>query len=236
MSQGAFKVAPPAADGWQTSKVTPQDLMKLADASIGKLAGVNAESLFLMDSAEGTGRATALIKIAGPTRFSVEYALPATGAAVNKVVADGSRRAVFEAGRWAKPESLSTPTKTSGSLSQFAQRFPREVLASLTDRTPAWTRLYSLLSKAQGMRTVVEEKTVSRGSMVSRLIRLRSEAAKPRQFVLEARFDANHMLPVTIRVLTADQAGKPFLMQWQAGYNFNQKLDPAQFFIPAAAN
>lgn len=204
------------------------------------MRGVAGEAVSYVKTPEGNANARSVYKIQDPKRFRVDFLavkeLPSTA----MLLANGTTKREITLGEPVKslavgarsPVAQLPPSKM---LERWPREFSRLMFLNLTDGADAWTPVLSALSRGEeGFRTSVEERTVPfRGKQVKsvrvRAVRNAEAAKRLGACEMEMVFDAERYLPVTVRVISSDTKGKPWQLQWSAGWNFNQKFHPEEF-------
>lgn len=219
--------------GWKRSTLDGPQLAQKVDSAMRALRGVDGMAwLYVNRKGPGAGSGTlrGQIKIKDDKTYLIEYYLPSDPTYINKLVADGKRKADLELGKWSPKKPIEGALiKPAGSAADWAMRFPKLVYAGVIDGSGAWSSLLNTLQKSGGYRTVVEEKDDSVGGKLE--LRYRLLAQKPGSEI-EAIFDGRHLVPLTIRVVQKGRSGAETQVQWTAGWNFGKPLDASLFKLP----
>ncbi len=222
--QSPFAPNPKAAQGWKKSNLKPGELAKKVDQAMAGLKGVYGEASLYVKNKELEGNNSANFKIKDRTTYSIQYQLPDNPTVLNRLIADGKKKAVWEQGKW-----LSQQSEDAG-LSAFKSSFTKKIFLPLTVGSQEWTKVVSdLTSGKNGYQTVVEEKQMAAGGRTFHYIRI--VAKKGNESTLEARFDAKRFVPLTVRLTQKDKSGFESQYQWQAKWSFDNQFPASDFVI-----
>ncbi len=222
--QSPFASNRTAAEGWRKSAIKPAELGKKVDQAMAGLKGVYGEASLYVKNKELEGNNSANFKIKDKSTYSIQYQLPGTPTELNRLVADGKQKVLWEHGKWL-PQQSEDP-----SITAFQGSFPKKIFSPLTSNSPEWSRLLSDLAGGKsGYTSVIEEKQMSANGRTFNYIRI--VAKKGKEATIEARFDAKRLVPLTIRITQKDKNGFESQYQWQAKWSFDNQFPETDFQI-----
>lgn len=224
----AFVVPEASAEGWKPSSMPLAQLARKVDEAMAAAKGIGAKTDVYADLPEGSGRVTLYSRIQERGRYVVEYVHPKTRLSVNLLIGDGSRQTRREGGTWLPPSGIGA--SGAPSVAAWIESFPAQAFASTTDGYGAWTALAGGLGKA-GFRVSVQETKLPVRGQPRTFYRLVADKTTAR---IEARFDGQRMLPVTIRVVR-QMGPRQSKVMWTTAYSFGHRFDASLFRIPAVA-
>ncbi|HRF60937.1 MAG TPA: hypothetical protein PLH94_13620 [Fimbriimonadaceae bacterium] len=223
-----IQVVPPKTSGWGATTLTLPALGKKIDQTMAGSKKLYGEATLYVDNGELAGSVNSTIQVKDRTKYSIEYHLPKDPTTTNKLVGNGTKRVMFEDDKW-------TPQpKTSVEVDTWLQTFPREIFAGVTELGTPWTQLLEELSAGKGgFKAQVEERTVKSPEGTKRYFRVVATRGGENPAEFEARFDADHFLPLAVRVVDS-RNGKTIKSQWQARWTWTKPLDDKAFAIPGS--
>ena len=242
-SRKLYEIPPTGTQNWMASKLSGKELASRIGSAMRSLKATYGKTISTIKTPSGTGQVTSEIKVQDAKVYSIQFMviglIPETG----EVRSDGKKRA-FTGPNGAFKDRLpitvpSPEAKLSSNqiASNWPKKFPRLAFLGLTDAKDPWMPVISdLLSGKSGFKTEVSERTMeSRGMKVRnyRIVATRNPAAAKTlgPCEIEMVFDGIRFLPVTMRVNTKFPKEGEFKIQWQSGWNFNQKFRPEDFKI-----
>lgn len=223
-----IQVVPPKTSGWGATTLTLPALGKKIDQTMAGSKKLYGEATLYVDNGELAGSVNSTIQVKDRTKYSIEYHLPKDPTTTNKLVGNGTKRVMFEGDKW-------TPQpKTSVEVDAWLETFPREIFAGVTELGTPWTQLLEELSAGKGgFKAQVEERTVKSPEGTKRYFRVVATRGGENPAEFEARFDADHFLPLAVRVVDT-RNGKTIKSQWQARWTWTKPLDDKAFAIPGS--
>lgn len=182
-------------------------------------------------------KTTPTMRIQDENRFSIEYALPETKAAVNSITADGNSRAIFEDGKRTDLPALgktrSRSKMTRKEIEEFAMRMPVEGFSYYAYGDRPWSALVSgLQDPKNGFDVKVEEMDANPIGEVRPFYRLVAESKKGNKLKIEFVVDSKRDVPVIFRTNLEYPDGKERLMVWRAQWQFGGNFEKNEFKIP----
>lgn len=230
------KIASVTPKGWSHSSVDAVELGAKVDAAMRSLKGAYSEATMMIELPEGKGQVTTKNSFDNSDRFYVEYVLPNAKFEPQRVVADGKQLVRQEGGKWQEPVSISSvksgPADRANLVAEFPFKFPGMVLDGVCKRRDVWGPLIQAWASGEGgYKTTIEQRDVGPKGSQRKIYRVYAESEADGRKI-EAIFDGNRYVPVTIRVEDTSQEGKPIAIQWQAMWSFNKPLDPKKFLLP----
>ncbi len=189
---------------------------------------VEIETNYNVGGATLSGRG--FVKLGDRKRYSIEYFLPRTEGATNRLVADGTRRASMVNGKWERkgafPE-LAAEAKLPVEMKEFTVEFPRYLFAPITDGVRVWEGLFRGLEK-DGYTLTYEEQETKVGEASRTVARiLATKGATQMEFVV----DETDAVPMTVRVQRPGGTGTDRMM-WTAIWNAGGTFAPNEFVVP----
>ena len=238
-----YEIAPTGTQKWTASKLSGKELASKIGSAMRSLRATYGKTISTIKTPTGTGQVTSEIKIQDDKVYSIQYIVVGIMPETGEVRADGKRRA-FTGPNGAFKDRLpitvpSPEAKLSVSQisSSWPKKFPRLAFLGLTDAKDPWVPVISdLVSGKSGFKTEVSERISDfRGKKLRnyRIVAKRSPAAAKTlgPCEIEMVFDGVRYLPVTMRVNTKFPKEGEFKIQWQSGWNFDQKFKPEDFKI-----
>lgn len=223
-----IEVVPPKTSGWGATALTLPALGKKIDKTMAGSKKLYGEATLYVDNGELAGSVSSKIQVKDRTTYSIEYHLPKDPTVTNKLVGNGTKRVMFEGDKW-------TPQpKTSVEVDAWLETFPREIFSGVTERGTPWTQLLQELAEGKGgFKAQVEERSVKSNEGTKRYFRVVATRGGDSPAEFEARFDAEHFLPLAVRVVET-RNGKTMKSQWQARWTWTKPLDDKAFAIPGS--
>ncbi len=223
---------------WKTANVDPIAIAQKADATIGKLKGVDgAVSMRVQLGGLGRGVGYFVAAIASPKMYRVEYPRYVSTGFINEVlVRNGDKFLRF--GRDVpsptvkKNDSEFWISADASFVEMFPKSFSRQIFTPLVGGNATLTRFIKLAKKGTaGYRTKVETRTMTVPGSNRKLRNYRILVDRPAKGKLpkshmELIFDADIGLPVNIQ----SQYGT-FSAGWLVRWRNNQKFDPKLFKV-----
>jgi hypothetical protein len=227
------------SQNWRPANIGAAELGRRMDEAMARFKGVYAEATMLLDVPAGKGDIHSKIEVFDPSRYRYEYSLPETNVSPYIVIADGDHRAELDGkrARWTKPTPLVKPSGLKpGSPDQivreFPERFPRHLLDPIVRATASWEPLLGAWASGKaGYRAIVEEKAMPVQGKNRNFYRVVAQR-KADDTRIELLLDAEHLVPVTVRVEKRKADAVVSQVQWQAKWSFTRKLDPKRLIIP----
>lgn len=240
-SRKLYDIPPTGTQNWTASKLSGKELASKIGSAMRSMKGTYGRTISTIKTPTGTGQVTSEIKVQDNKVYSIQFMVIGVMPETGEVRADGKRRA-FTGPNGAFKDRLpitvpSPEAKLSSNqiASNWPKRFPRLAFLGLTDAKDPWVPVISdLLSGKSGFKTEVSERVSDfRGRKLRnyRIVAKRSPAAAKTlgPCEIEMVFDGVRFLPVTMRVNTKYPKEGEFKVQWQSGWNFNQKFKPEDF-------
>jgi len=229
----SFKVKPGKDLGYASSKMSLVDLGKKTDAGIMGLQNGKAVVTMQYESAKGNLNGEIDIKVRDKSTYMVEYMLPKTEAARNRLIANGSRKMVYIDHKWAQP----TPRDTSKpmepqDIDAWIANNPAEIMSGLQDGAPVWSRLLGALQSDPNRTTTIEEQQVTVAKVTRPLYRVVSRRKDAEGEVLEIVIDGLRWLPLTVKATSHDEDKAPLHLFWTANWLFGGTFPDSDFTIP----
>ncbi|MBX7134124.1 MAG: hypothetical protein K1X67_15735 [Fimbriimonadaceae bacterium] len=226
------KIAPPKTNGWQESDLTFEQLGDRVGQTMKSLKGVVGIASLILDNGELSGRVTNTYKIRSGQEFAIEYNLPTDPTKTGRLMANpASGKAMLEAGTWKK-----IPSGGNANLVEtWSLNFPREIFDGLVTGQDSWKPLFAELAQGKGgFKSTIEMRQVvpKDGGPPQKYYRVLATRTTPRAEEIEARFDAQHFLPLAIRVKTIRKNGAKLETQWQARWSWSEPMKDEDFKFP----
>ncbi|MBS1707393.1 MAG: hypothetical protein JSS65_01585 [Armatimonadetes bacterium] len=227
-----FVVKSGPEQGYGTSTMAPKSLGAKTDEGIAALHEANGVARVLFDGPRGKLNGESYIKVQDAKTFMVEYLLVQTDAAVNKIIADGHRKRVYENRKWEDPApaSGSGPMKPQ-EIDAWIARSAAEMFAGLRSGEPVWDRLLSGLNNDPGRTTIVEQQMTTVKSIKRPIYRVVSRKKDSKTDVLEIVIDGKRWLPLTVKANYIDTNGAEVHTFWTARWAFGAKFEDKDFLI-----
>lgn len=219
----------------------PKELASKIGSAMKGLRATYGKTISTIKTPTGTGQVTSEVKIQDNRTYSIQFMVVGVMPEAGEIRADGKRRAITgPKGAFLERKPLSVPTPEANlSASQISsiwpKKFPRLTFLGLTDGKDPWGPVITDLAAGKGgFKTEISERTLDYQGKRWRSVRLiakRTPAAAKTlgPCELEMVFDGVRYLPVTMRVTTKFPNEGEFRIQWQSGWNFNQKFKPEDF-------
>lgn len=235
------EIAASGTQSWKPTRMTFATLAQKVSAATAGLKATRADLNVFVRTPEGQGMffsPSVVLRVKDAMHYRVDYVvvqrIPFSATLVN----DGKKRGIRADTKveW-KPASYRLPaTKLKGDLlvGLFEIDFARLAFQGLTENQDAWKDIITGWTRGtNGYKAILEERKMryQGKDILNYRIRAQRTAAAAKKFgasTVEVVFDGRRFLPVTIRVVRTDQAGKSWLAQWQAAYRFNQTIPPSE--------
>jgi len=242
-SRKLYEIPPTGTQNWTASKLSGKELASKIGSAMSSLRATYGKTISTIKTPIGTGQVTSEIKIQDNKTYSIQFPVVGTMPETGEIRSDGKRRAFTGPNGAFKdrfPINVPSPEAklgTSQISSSWPKRFPRLAFLGLTDAKDPWLPVISdLVSGKSGFKTEVSERISDfRGRKLRnyRIVAKRTAAAAKTlgPCEIEMVFDGVRYLPVTMRVNTKFPKEGEFKIQWQSGWNFNQKFKPEDFKI-----
>lgn len=245
-SRKLYDIPPTGTQNWTASKLSGKELASKIGSAMRTMKATYGRTVATIKTPTGgggTGQVTSEIKVQDAKVYSIQYMVIGIMPETGEVRADGKRRAFTGPNGAIKdrlPISVPSPeAKLSSSqiASSWPKKFPRLAFLGLTDAKDPWMPVISdLVSGRSGFKAEVSERSIDfRGRKVRnyRITAKRNPAAAKElgPCEIEMVFDGTRYLPVTIRVISTVPKEGEYKIQWQSGWNFNQKFRPEDFKI-----
>jgi len=233
-----MEIVKPGTNGWKPAPAPKSDIQTFAehaDQTVATVAGAEVEARMLVENAKMSGNIDSKLRLKDRTTYAVEYQLPDNPADTLTYRGKDGKRVQLTSGKW-----VADNTKLDASSAMIAlwpHKFTEYVTLALAKRTPIWKELIANLNKPNsGYSTSLEYQTLPMGAQQVKFARLLVTNQKDPQRTWEMRFEARQALPVTIKIVDKDAAGKPYKVQWNLQWFFDRKIDEALFEIPNGSN
>lgn len=236
-----YDIPPTGTQLWTPSKMPAKELASKIGAAMKNLKATYGKTISTIKTPTGTGQVTSEVKIQDNKHYSIQYMVIGVMPETGEVRADGTRRAVTgPKGAFLERKPIFVPTpEASLSPSQISKswpkKFPRLVFLGVTDGRDPWGPVIADLAAGKnGFKTEISERTMNHQGKQFRSVRLVAKRTATAAKTLgpceiEMVFDGVRYLPVTMRVTTKLPKEGEYRVQWQSGWNFNQKFKPEDF-------
>jgi hypothetical protein len=175
------------------------------------------------------------VRIQDKDHFEVEFMLPETKHAYNRIKGDGQRTAQLQESGWTLITKSSTPKRvlTEKEVAEWPRRFPVEMFSYLTEGVDAWGPLFEAWSKGVGGYTAVfEEQTFKQGDSEAAHYRVYAETKKDGGTTIEVIIDKEALRPLTVKVNGTMKDGREYDMYWTGSWFAGGKYDEGAFDLP----
>ena len=233
---GAYDIKKPG-EGWDAASASLVGLGKgMDEAMVPKQPLLCKGSLYYDDPTVGNLRfSPQQIKIQDLRNFDIEYALPETKSAHNRMRANGTRRVMLRDEQWkALPAFSSTHRRlTEGEVKAFPRQFPETMFASLKDNADVWSSLFDAwASGVGGYKAKLEEQSFTEGGKKRSQYRILATTNEGGPTEVEVIVDKEKLRPLTVRVNGTASNGKEYRMMWTGSWLVGGKFDAKDFVIP----
>lgn len=229
----------PSAPGlvWaRPAEIDPLVVAKALDDSIKELEGARAEVELITFDAEGRGATRLNWLIDAPNRFLIEFVRTDRVFEKLKVVSDGERQAVFGGEGWRdfRDQPSGWLADSAPVLRDFRLFFPRQIGRPLIERQGFFMPLLRELRESR-FEVVYETAEMNLNNSGRPFGRFLARHSRPGSSRIEIRFDGIRLVPVTI-VVERGEGENESIVQWSAGWSFEQTFDPTVFVLPKEPN
>lgn len=231
------EISPAGSANWKPSKVTVGDLAKKVSFATANLKKTLAYLTVNVQTPEGQAwfkPPSVLLRIIDSKLYRVDYVVVQSIPFSASLVRNQKER-IFRLDTKVLKTSLTgklpAAYKVTGNalVPLFETDYSRLAFQGLTEGVDAWVPVLTGMSKGvSGYKTTVEERRMKyRGQdfLSYRILATRGVSdKKPGASTFEIVLDGKRFLPVTIRNVRRDSAGKEWMSQWTSSYVFNQTI------------
>lgn len=233
-----MEIVKPGTNGWKPAPQEKSELQQFAeraDKTVATVAGAEVEAQLMVESAALSGSIGSKLHLRDLTKYSMEYQMPSSPSDNLTIKGNGGKHIQLRNGKWIE-DSTKNPAPTA-MLTAWPKEFTGFIAEALARRQPIWQPLLNEVSKPDSAyKASLEYQTLPVGTQQVKFARVLITNKKDPERVWEMRFEARQALPVTMKIVDKDAAGKPFKVQWNLQWYFDRKLDEALFELPNGSN
>lgn len=233
-----LEIVKPGTNGWKPApaeKTELQQFAERADKTVATVAGAEVEAQLMVESAALRGSIGSKLHIKDLTRYAMEYQLPSSPSDNLTLKGNAGKHIRLQGGKWVS-DPAQTPAGTT-MVTAWPREFTGFIAEAFAKRQPIWQPLLTEISKPNSAYAAsLEYQTLPVGTQQVKFARVLITNKKDPERVWEMRFEARQALPVTMKIVDKDAAGKPFKVQWNLQWYFDRKFDEALFELPNGSN
>lgn len=240
-----YEIDPKGTGGWDEASDDLAALGARIDDALANLEVVMAEGFLTFETASESDsdkkdsmRFQTQIKIQDGRTFSIDYALPETKWSWNRLVGDGSWRAVRIDGKWSGLAEFSgrrAAKMARAEVEDWPMKFPEGMFSFYFRGQDAWGPLFKAWqSGVAGYSATVEKNLVRHGTIEREHYRVVAKTEEGNPTEVEVIIDSERMLPLTIRAIQTGPGGGESRIFWTASWAFGGTHEPSDFVIPVA--
>lgn len=233
--EGHYDIDQPGGK-WDPSKASLLTVGARMDAKARETKDSLCRAVFTYDDpVDGKLTGKPQIRIQDKDHFEVEYMLPETRQAYNRIKSDGTRTARLVDAGWTEVSRSGAAKRsmTEKEVLEWPRKFPLEMFSVLTEGADAWGPLFEAWSKGVGgYKAVFEEQTFKQGDSSASHYRVFAETKVGRPTTIEVIIDKQHLRPLTIKVNGTRADGKKYDMYWTGSWFAGGKYDEGAFDLP----
>ncbi|MCH8980274.1 MAG: hypothetical protein IH945_13705, partial [Armatimonadetes bacterium] len=240
-----YEITPEGKEGWDEATDGLADLGRRIDDSLAALEVGLAEAVLTFETADANDpeqkdqmRFQPQIKIQDGRTFSMTFVLPETKGSYNRLIGDGSRRAVRIDGEWSELPKFSgrrAPKMARAEVEAWPMTFPEGMFSFYFRGRDAWGPLFSAWQNGvAGYSATVEKKIVRQGTIQREHYRVVAKTEEGNPTEIEIIIDPVRMLPLTVRAIQTGPGGEESRIFWTASWAFGGTHEPNDFLIPVA--
>lgn len=226
-------------DGWDGAQGSLIDLGRRMDEKARATKNALCEGKLTYDDPSiGALTGSPQIRIQDARTFEIEYMLPETKSAFNRIKGDGSKRAVLEGKGWVQLTAFSKSPKalSEKEVLEFPRRFPVDMFAHYTKSADVWAPLFEAWNKGVGgYKAVFEEQKFRKGDKTAAHYRVYAKTTEGSPTTIEVIVDKQHLRPLTIKVEGTNEDGEKYNMFWTGQWKTGGTYDEGVFSIPQPA-
>ncbi|MBX3095582.1 MAG: hypothetical protein KF812_01850 [Fimbriimonadaceae bacterium] len=232
-----FESAPVGQQGWEPKPDSEAVLIgRKMDAALRDLRNGWARTLILVDDPKGKSQSYGEMKVQDRRHFNITYSLPRTEGSTNRLVGDGSMRALkdTETGFKRLPEfrEPSASSVNQDTLENTLRDLPAVINRIYERDENVFEPLIKSLT-SDGFEITVEQKTMAVKEEQRPIVRLVAIRKGDQPAEVEFVVDQQRGLPVTMRTIVPTAAGITKIM-WTAEWGFGGEFDAKEFTVPIA--
>ncbi len=207
-------------DGWVALKGKPDEFGSRIDNALRNLTNAWADTQIVVTNPTIQGTNSGIARFKDPRHFYAEYQLPKDPTSMSIMRSDSDGVKIMESGKQLSPDATVSP-----SVKGFPGEFTRAVFLPVANGATPWRDLLRAWARGEGGYVLnVEERSFEVQGKQRRIYRVIAETKKGTPTRVEIRLDADHLVPVSIRVDQPTPKG-PAGVIWSAGWKFNQPID-----------
>ncbi|MCH7945912.1 MAG: hypothetical protein IIC73_07875 [Armatimonadetes bacterium] len=240
-----YDIPEPGTEGWDEASGDLAALGARIDDALANLEVGLAKAILTFETAsEGQPETKDRmhfepeIKIQDDRTFNITFVLPETKWSFNRLVGDGSRRAVRIEGKWSELPEFSgrrAPKMARGEVEAWPMTFPEGMFSFYFRGQDAWGPLFSAWQNGvAGYSATVERNMVRQGTVQREHYRVVAKTDEGNPTEVEVIIDSARMLPLTIRAIQTGPGGGESRIFWTASWAFGGTHKPKDFVIPVA--
>ena len=240
-----YDIAGPGTVGWNEATDDLAGLGARIDDALAGLEVVLAEAVLTFEMAEAGKpdkkdgmRFQPQIKIQDDRTFSITFVLPETKGSYNRLVGDGSWRAVRIDGEWSELPKFSgrrAPKMARAEVAAWPMTFPEGMFSFFFRGQDAWGPLFKAWQNGvAGYTATVEKNMVRKGTIQREHYRVLAKTDEGNPTEVEVIIDPVRMLPLTVRAIQTGPEGGESRIFWTASWAFGGTHAPRDFVIPVA--
>jgi hypothetical protein len=130
-----------------------------------------------------------------------------------------------------KPIIESFPEINGNLAENFVFEMPKAIALAAVGANGSFAQVVREF-REKGMNVALERTTMDVNTKLVPFYRVLIQEKAGDEPVVEMRFDGNRMLPLTVRIVGKDRAGKRLLVQWSGRWSFNRPVDESVFVAP----
>lgn len=234
-----YAIKDPGTGGWEPEVSVPekQNVGDIIDSGLAKLDPAYADVKVEFSNGGDLLRISPQFRFQDRKHFNIEYGLPETEGDLNRLLADGKERALWE-GEKLKPlppfdQNAPAPKFDRAGIEKFVRRMPIDGFMYFQTGAPVWGSLVRALEDpANGFKTTTEEQKFTVNKIERSFYRVVASSVTGPKTELEVLVDTRKNVPVTFRSTQVGKDGKERKLWWTADWGFHGKHDPNIFVIP----